>query len=146
MRRTNALIFTGAVLLLCGCEHTQGTLMNSPDPLPLRLSVADQGYHLTGAEREKIRPGFDAEALQKLLRAVRPELRAEILAHFQAVDDGVRRGMLVQFHDPELQPLLEEVWAPMWNEVKASDADLAANTFGFPGRQIAIQRREERRT
>lgn len=118
--------------------------MNSPDALPLRLSVADHGYHLTAADRAKIRPGFDAEALQTLLRVVHPELRSEILAHFQWIDDGVRRGLLVQFHDAELQPLLEEVWAPMWDEVKATDADLAENTYGFPGRQIAIQRREAR--
>jgi hypothetical protein len=120
--------------------------MHSPDTLPLRLSVPDQDYHLTAADRATIRPGFDAEALQKLLRAVRPELRSEILAHFQAIDDGVRRGLLVQFHDVELQPLLEEVWAPMWEEVKATDADLAENTFGFPGRQIATQRRQARRS
>jgi hypothetical protein len=120
--------------------------MDSPTALPLRLTVADQGYHLTAADRAKIRPGFDVEALQKLLRAVRPELRSEILAHFQVVDDGVRRGLLVQFHDMELQRLLEEVWAPMWDEVKATDADLAENTFGFPGRQIAIQRRQARRS
>lgn len=108
--------------------------------------MADQSYHLTAADRARIRPGFDAEALQKLLRAVRPELRSEILAHFQVIDDGVRRGLLVQFHEVELQPLLEEVWAPMWDEVKATAADLAENTFGFPGRQLAIHRRQARQS
>jgi len=147
MRPTSPILFTiSAALLLGGCESTQGTLMNSPDPEPLRLSVADEGYHLTATDRAKIRPGFDVQALQKLLRAVRPDLRAEILAHFQFVEDGVRRGILVQLHEVELQPLLEEVWAPMWEEVKATDADLAENTFGFPGRQIALQRREARRS
>ena len=146
MRATSRILLSAAALFLSGCEPTQRTLMSSPDALPLRLTVADQGYHLTPADRAKMRPGFDVEALQKLLRAVRPEMRAEILAHFQFAQDGVRRGNLVQFQDAELQPLLEEVWAPMWEEVKATDADLAENTFGFPGRQIAIQRRDARRS
>lgn len=120
--------------------------MSSPDALPLRLRVADQGYDLTPADRAKMRPGFDLEALQNLLRAVRPDMRAEILAHFQFSQDGVLRGNLVQFHDAELQPLLEEVWAPMWDELKATEADIIENTYGFPGRQIAIQRREARRS
>ena len=145
MRRLTITLTPLVALVLGACERTQGTLMNSPDPIPLRLQVADQGYHLTAEDRARIRPGFDAGALQKLLRAVRPEMRAEILAHFQLVDDGVRRGLLVQFHDAALQPLLDEVWAPMWDEVKASDDDIRQNTYGFPGRQLAMERRAARR-
>ena len=143
--RQGFLALWAASTLLGGCERNQGTLMNSPNPLPIRLPVADQGYHLTPGDRAKIPPGFDVDALQRLLRAVRPEVRQDILVHFQVTSDGVNRGMLVQFHDPELQPLLEEVWAPMWDEVKASDADIKQNTFGFPGRQVAMERREAQR-
>jgi hypothetical protein len=49
--------------------------------------------------------------------------------------------MLTHIKDPELQALLEEVWAPVWDQVGASDAELYKNELGLPGRNIAIQRR-----
>ena len=114
---------------------------------PLRLTEPDHGYRLTAADRAGVRPGFDVEALERLLQAIRPEMRPEILAHFQFHEEPTptRYGHLVQFHDPELQPLLEEVWAPMWDAVNATDDDIARDTYGFPGREVAIKRRAARK-
>jgi hypothetical protein len=61
-------------------------------------------------------------------------MRPEVLAHFQSHQKISRGyGLLVQFHDPELQPLLEEVWAPMWDELNASDEDIERDVYGYPG-------------
>lgn len=84
------------------------------------------------------------EALERLLGMTRPELRHEIMKHFQKRKDGERLGMLVQVADPELQRVLEEVWAPKWDAAGATDAEIEANAFGYPGREIARQRRADR--
>lgn len=116
-------------------------IMEEPQE-PLRLTEPDQGYRLTPADCAGVRPGFDVEALERLLQAIRPEMRPEILAHFQFHEASSRRfGLLVQFNDPQLQPLLEEIWAPMWDEVNATDDDIARDTYGYPGREAALKRR-----
>jgi hypothetical protein len=145
MRRSVvAFLTTCTLLVLAGCERTHETLMSNPDPLPLRLTVADASYRLEASARAKLLPGFDVEALERLLGMVRPDLRQPILRHFQQRARGERLGHLVQVHDAELQAVLEEVWAPMWDEVKATDAQIEANHFGFPGREAAKRRRAER--
>jgi hypothetical protein len=113
------------------------------NPVPLRLTVADASYRLSHVERAKVLPGFDANALERMLAMVRVDLRQPILKHFQRREKGERLGHLVQLHDSALQALLEEVWAPMWDEVNATDAQIEANHFGFPGREIAKRRRAE---
>jgi hypothetical protein len=118
--------------------------MSDSDLLPLRLAVADASYGLEASERAKLLPGFDAEALERMLGMVRPELRQPILKHFQQREKGERLGHLMQLHDAELQAVLEEVWAPMWDESNATDAQIEANHFGFPGREVAKRRRAER--
>jgi hypothetical protein len=131
-----------ALLITTGCEYQSLGITMEPPPKPLRLSTPDATYSLASADRAKLRRGFDADALERLLRMVRPDMRQEILGHFQLSDGtGRRYGDLVQFHDPRLQPLLEEVWAPMWDEVGATDEQIAQNAFHFPGRDIARQRR-----
>jgi hypothetical protein len=113
---------------------------------PLRLPASDQSYRLSADDRARVRPGFDADALERLLQAIRPDMRQEILAHFQFAEDTTRQyGYLVQFHDPKLQPLLEEVWAPMWDELNARDEDIERDVYGYPGREIALKRRAARR-
>ena len=139
---TTIRILAATMFLLAACEHqNHGITMGSPRP-PLRLTASDAAFTLSASDRAQVRPGFDAEALERLLRMVRPDMRKEILLHFQ-VSDGTdqRYGDLVEFYDPQLQAVLEEVWAPMWDEVGATDEDIEANAFQYPGRAIAKQRR-----
>jgi hypothetical protein len=110
----------------------------------MRLSAPDQGFRLSEADRGEMLAGFDVEALERLLGMTRPDLRQEILKHFQKRKNGERLGILVQLSDPDLQKVLEEVWAPKWDQVNATDAEIEANAFGFPGREIARQRRAAR--
>jgi hypothetical protein len=118
--------------------------MNSPEPLPLRLEVADPAYRLSEADRAKLLPDFDVEALERLLGMTRPERRQDILKYFQVRENGERLGHLGGLEDPELQKVLEEVWAPLWDAVGATDADIEANLYGWPGRDVARQRRAAR--
>lgn len=144
-RRAVLTLLTAVAALSSGaCEPRQQALMTTPEPLPLRLTHADLSYRLPDTDREKILPGFDVEAVERLLGMTRPDMRQEILQYFQKRDGSKRLGHLMGFDDPELQKVLEEVWAPMWDHVGATDAQIEANDYGFPGREIAQQRRAAR--
>lgn len=70
-------------------------------------------------------------------------MRHEVLRQFQLPRPGepVPLG-ITEFTEPELNPLLEEVWATMWDD--ASDDFLVEGASSMPGRSLARQRREER--
>lgn len=110
--------------------------MTSPDAEPLRLEAPDPAFRLTAEDRAALAPGFDADALERLLRQIRPDMRGEILSCFQI---GTSRGHLVGIHDPQLQAVLEEVWAPFWDT--APDQALDEDWYRMPGREIATARR-----
>lgn len=134
------LILTIAAVLVAACERHSPTL-NAPMPEPLRLSSADPSFRLTEDQRARIPANtYDADALERLLAEIRPDMRMEILEHFMT---GGRPGRLVEFHDHTLQPLLEEVWAPVWRE--ATDEELEANIYDLPGREITKARRAAER-
>jgi hypothetical protein len=130
------------VLVLCACEHRQGALVTVPDATPLRLEAPDKTFQFTAADRAAVAPLFDADALEKLLQQVRPDQRGEILPYFQ-MGKGAR-GHLVEIADPQLQAILEEVWAPFWDD--ASDQALEENWYQMPGREVAKARRAAART
>ena len=121
--------------------------MSSPEAQPMRLASADTGFRLDPQQRETINPGYDVDALERLLSMVRPDLRTELLENFQDRKKPVRPGQgwvyLVQINDPKLQEVLEEVWAPMWDN--APDQALEENWYQWPGREIAKRRRTQLR-
>lgn len=144
--RLRSVLLIGGILASGGCEQPARSMMSSPGARPLRAARIDAHFRLTEEDRQKLIPGFDADALERLLAWITPDLRGEILAGFQSVEDGTRsHGWIVELKDPQLQPLLEEVWAPMWDHVGASDAQIATDAFQFPGREIAAQRRMARK-
>jgi hypothetical protein len=136
MHRKALTTCLAGVLFLCACEHRQGALVTSPDALPLRLEAPDVAFHLSGEDRAAIAPVFDADALERLLQELRPDMRNEILAYFQM---GKSSGHLVAIHDPHLQAILEEVWVPYWDN--APDEAIDENWYRVPGREIAKARR-----
>lgn len=146
MRRTTLAILIAASV--GGCEHNHGALMSSPEARPLRLASADKGFRIDAAERARVRPGFDVDALERLLGMVRPDLRNEILANFQEKTARPGHGQgwsaLVEINDAKLQEVLEEVWAPMWDN--APDQALEENWYQWPGREIAKRRRAQARS
>jgi hypothetical protein len=141
------LLLTSFLLLTAiGCEYrTQGITMDVP-PKPLRLATPTPDYRIDPPLRARVFPGYDVNALERLLAHVTPERRSEILSYFLIPNDSSSRGrgLLTQIKDPELQRILEQVWAPMWDYVGATDEEIAANTYGFPGRDVARARRATR--
>jgi hypothetical protein len=112
-----------------------------PNPTTIRLDAPDPNFKLTLQERESIRPGFDVDALERLLAAVEAPVRPLILSRFQTTRPGEPSRAWVRMGDPALQPLLDEVWAPMWEQHPEM---LDKETKDFPGREIARQRRGRR--
>ncbi|HEU4453058.1 MAG TPA: hypothetical protein VFR81_08355 [Longimicrobium sp.] len=143
LTRRNRIVL--AVILLAACETTARTpAVTEPSYQPLALRTPEMSYRLSAEDRAKVVTGFDVDALERLLRRVRPDMRVEVLRHFQAGVPGERkRGALTEFTEPELNPLLEEVWATMWDD--APDQALDEGWYFYPGREIAKQRREQRR-
>jgi hypothetical protein len=109
----------------------------------IRLEAPDRNFRLTQRERERIVPGYDADALERLLAAVEAAVRPFLLSRFIVPEDGSGRmpGVMVLMGDPKLQPLLDEVWAPMW-ELYPDMLD--TETKDYPGREIARERRARR--
>lgn len=145
IRFSTRLAFMVAVSagIVAACEPSQGNLMTTPDMRPLRIEVPDRDFRLSAEERARIVPDVDPEALERLLGMVRPDVRAEMLKMFQYPAPGEDFGYLFEFNDPELQAVLEEVWAPAWAD--ASDELLERGGLPHPGREVELRRRAERR-
>jgi hypothetical protein len=130
-------------LTLTGCERLPPT-ETVPMPVSMSLDTPDESFRLGAAERANISPMYDPDALEHLLRRVQPDHRMEILAHFQIEPfDGKRRGFLVEIFDPKLDPLLDAVFAPMWQN--ATDEEVEANLYGLRGRATVMKQRQEMR-
>lgn len=143
--RSKWLVVLGTIVCAAGCEHRADLIMDSPEARPLRLASPDPHFRLNAGRRAKILPGYDANALERLLAGVRPEMRDEIESYFLVPEEGAPpRGTLTEFFDPTLQALLEEVWAPMWDDAPDEVLNAPDAESHFPGRKLARQRRENR--
>jgi hypothetical protein len=141
--RGRRILIASSVAMLAGCEHAHGNLMTTPDMRPLRIEVPDRDFRIGADDRARIVPDVDPDAQERLLGMVRPDVRAEMLRMFQYPAPGERFAYLFKFTEPQLQAVLEEVWAPAWAD--ASDELLESGGLPHPGREIALRRREERR-
>jgi hypothetical protein len=112
-----------------------------PNPRTIRLEAPDQGFRLTPEERASIRPGFDVDALERLLAAIEAPVRPFLLSRFQVPQPGEPPRVWVKMGDAALQPLLDEVWAPVY-EMHPEMIDKESKEY--PGRELARQRRDAR--
>jgi hypothetical protein len=133
-----------AMLLLTACEAPRSEIAMPKPEFSLRLESPDTSFRLTPAERASVRAGFDVDALERLLAAVDPRARALVLGGFQYPESGHPARNTVRLGDPALQPLLDEVWAPMWEHLGADALD--REDILFPGRDLARQRRDANRS
>ena len=138
-----------AVLLLSvagACEQHRAEITMSAAPKQLRLDVPDAQYHLTPEQRARVIADYDADALERLLGMVRPDVRDELLSFFvwsdQPASIGTPSRKLTELPDPQLQAVLEEVWAPYWDHLPAEALD--REQAHLPGRDVARRRRELR--
>lgn len=137
------ILIASSMAMAASCEHAQGNLMTTPDMRPLRMEVPDRGFRLGVEERARVVPDVDPDALERLLGMVRPDARAEMLRLFQYPAAGERFAYLFEFTEPELQAVLEEVWAPAWADVP--DELLESGGLPHPGREVELRRRAERK-
>jgi len=130
-------------LTLTGCERLPPT-ETAPMPVSISLNEPDPSFRLDAAARAIIGIDYDADALERLLQLVHPDHRMEILAYFQFnPSDGRKRAYFIELLDPKLQPLLDPVYAPAWQN--ATDEELEANIYGLPGRATVMKQRQEMR-
>lgn len=140
MRMSAPFLLLAAALVCGGCDRARQPLMTTPPPGSIRLPAPDPDFRLTAEERAAVRPGFDVDALERLLAAIEPPFRPGILIRFQYG----WQGMTIQVgDDPALVPLLDEVWAPFW-EMRPERAFDDDETVRWPGRELARKRLEAR--
>jgi hypothetical protein len=116
----------------------------------MTLRTPDHNYRIDAVARSRLKPGVDADALERLLQYFPAECRSSHLAMFsirRVVADAEGRvpdtTTLDRISDPDQQQLLEEIWQPFWAIIP--DAELAHDTGGPPGRELARRRRGEQR-
>ena len=128
-------------LALTGCERIPPT-ETAPMPASISLDTPDESFRLNAAERANIEDTYDPDALERLLQRVHPDHRMDILGYFQIQPfDGRKRAYFIEILDPKLQPLLDPVYAPVWQN--ATDEEIEANIYGMPGRETAKKQRRE---
>lgn len=128
---------------LAGCERLPPT-ETVPMPVSFSLETPDESFRLDAAERANIGDTYDPDALERLLQLVHPDHRMDVLANFQIQPfDGRKRPYFIEILDPKVQPLLDPVYAPAWQN--ATDEEIEANIYGLPGRETVKQQRREMR-
>jgi hypothetical protein len=143
MPRLNLTILALVVCALTACEHNPSSTALTPTPgRPLRAEKPDATFRLTDAQRGKMLSMYDAEAVERLLQMVRPDVRESMLRYFQVAEKPGPHAVLLHLEDPKLQAVLEEVWARYWDRLppEAIERERAP----IPGRAIARARRAAR--
>jgi hypothetical protein len=126
------------------CERaTVEPAMRPINPVTIRLDSPDPYFRLSAEERALVRQGFDADALERLLSHIEPAFRPVLLKDFLQPEIPGEWTLTVQMGDPELQPLLDEVWAKGWEELGIGEID--AEESDYPGKQLARRRLLEKR-
>jgi hypothetical protein len=105
---------------------------------PLTKVERDPEFRLTESERQRLRRRFDHDALERLLAQVPPEQREGILECFR-IPEGNEVRELWYIGDPDLQSILDEVWAPLW--MGRTVEEIEADETERPGKRLAVERK-----
>jgi hypothetical protein len=109
----------------------------------------DETFRLDAATRAHIAPGFDVDALERLLQHLEPVERPIVLDGFVLPEYGVYAPApntwwtLKSFTSPALNEFLAEVWQPFWDT--QPDDVLAEPDSQYPGQDLARRRRRSQR-
>ena len=143
MRPRNRTLLVAALALTgISCDRIPEVAMTTPQPSGISLPSPDPAFRLSAQERASVRRGFDVDALERLLSRLIPPVRPMVLAAFQYPPAGESPDLMVKIGEPPLQPLLDEVWAPMWEHFPPDAIDVEDKDF--PGRELARARRQAR--
>jgi hypothetical protein len=140
--RTRDLLVAALALTGISCDRFPEVAMTTPQPSGFSLPSPDVAFRLSPEERASVRRGFDADALERLLSRLIPPVRPMVLGAFQYPPAGESPALMIKIGEPSLQPLLDEVWAPMWEHFPPNAIDIEDKDF--PGRELARKRREAR--
>lgn len=106
----------------------------------------DPDFHLTPEQRARVRPDFDLEALERLVSVIPAAAREDFLRLFRRTQPGEPAPLLLDLEEPELQEMLDAVFAPRWEAY--SDEELIAASSpahmvgsAVPGRTTVMRRR-----
>ena len=101
----------------------------------------DETFRLDATTRARISPGFDVDALERLLQHLEPLGRPVVLDGFLLPEYRVSAPApntwwtLKGFTNPALNELLAEVWQPFWDT--QPDEMLAEPDSPYPGQDLA---------
>jgi hypothetical protein len=109
----------------------------APRP-PVRLAVPDPAFTLTERDRQQVRAGVDAQALERLLSMVHPAYRVELLRFFTRGEDPQEARSILRMNDPVLQDAFEAVLAPARAAAGGSDGVERYRTARSAPVQIAL--------
>lgn len=105
----------------------------------------DETFRLDPTTRAHIAPGFDVDALERLLQRVEPLGRPMVLDGFLLPEYRVyapapnTSWTLKGFTNPVLNEILAEVWQPFWD--RQPTETLADPDCQYPGQALARRRR-----
>lgn len=82
MRRAAALAALVLLAGACAPSPTSNRVVNAPSDQPVFLRASDTRFRLSQDQRAAVHPAYNADAVQRLLSWIRPEIRLEVLATF----------------------------------------------------------------
>ena len=116
----------------------------------------EPAFSLSPSQRERVSARqFDPDALERLLQRHPPEARLGLLRSFAGGEGDAGKALppgentlpdvavLTSISDPELQGILEEVWAPRWEGLALEE--LQRKPADLPGVRRAILRAQRER-
>ena len=145
MRRGSGLLL--AVLFATACFSTEQRMTgpgNHLTPQPIRLSET---------QRSRIATQWDADAVEKIASLLNGEDRRTFLHPFGGVPGDtvpavpsrqVSYYFMLTHPDPQIQELLDLMWAPYWETLPPEALTSESPAYKFPGRKIALERRAAR--
>ena len=107
----------------------------------------DESFRLDAATRAQIAPGFDIDALERLLQHLDAPSRSFVLDEFLLPDFRAHAPrpnewrVLKGSTGPVINELLAEVWQPFW--ARQPDEILADPNAPYPGQELARRRRRD---
>ena len=145
-----------AAVLCYACADRTPSVITAPSAIPgePRVSNSASGtegrFRLTAEQRAQVREGFDVDALERLLAHIPVEHRTSIFSLFVKYRPGQPVPLPVEMATPQLQELLDEVWAPRWRgytiaELEEEERKARQGATVLPGRATAMRRLREGR-
>jgi hypothetical protein len=82
MRRAAALAVLVLLAGACAPTPTSNHVVNAPSNQPVFLRASDTHFRLSQDQRAAVHPSYNADAVERLLSWIRPEIRIEVLETF----------------------------------------------------------------